>query len=260
MKQYLLFVILFSSFSLFGQEKLMFDITKIDSTTKLIGRYPLYDKQKTHKSLNFIVEDVETIKAMIKALPLGSEDDNIVEDPGFEIALIRNYVEEKSWSVNPSFNSVRNGGKTFSFDIKRLKKLSKKYPFDYKFEMIAFKDKAVYDSFLNKQRLDKSFLFSYDPPFGALEGSFELEFPRNDPFSSPKAISEYLRPIIEKLVSSDQYSVSYSLNEKNMQNQTQFTMTIAGSKKLYNDLQLEGFKKGEWQPIVKQGYFFYKVD
>ena len=259
MNRYFFIATQFFTLTLSAQDNFLFDTSKIDATTKLIGRYPQYDKQKTYKYLNFIIEDPATIKKVIMTLTLGKEGENTIEDPEFRIAVVQNFEEVKSWTINPTLNSAMYSGRTFAFDIKNVQDLAKKYPFDYRFDKIPFKTKEEYEAYLKKQKENKAFLFDYAPQF-EYEGSFEVQFPRNQTFSSPKAISDYLTPLIEKIVSKDEYRISYVLNEKNMKDQTQFTMTITGSKKLFNELQLENLKKEDWKPTVEEGWFFYRIN
>jgi hypothetical protein len=246
------------SISLKAQEKYIFDTSKITATTKLIGRYPQYDKQKTYKEFNFIINDPEIIKAVIMTMPLGKEGENIMEDPEFRINVVQNFDEVKTWTVNPNLKSVMSNGHTYEFDVTKLKELAKKYPFDYKFDKIPFKNKYDYEQYLEKQKIDKTFLFDYAPQF-KYEGSFEIKFPRDSKFSSPKAISDYLTPLVEKVVSKNQYRISYILNDKNKNDQTQFTMTITGSKKLYEQLELDNLTKENWKETSEEGWFFYRT-
>jgi bisphosphoglycerate-independent phosphoglycerate mutase (AlkP superfamily) len=51
----ILFLLIVSN-QVFSQKKL-FDTLKIDATTKIIGRYPQYDRDKTYEKYNFIIED-----------------------------------------------------------------------------------------------------------------------------------------------------------------------------------------------------------
>lgn len=259
MKKLFLYASLAFSLNLSAQDNMMFDTSKIDENTKLIGRYPQYDKQKTYKSLNFIIEDPATIKKIITMLTLGKEVQNINEDPDFMIAMVHNFDEVKSWTLNPTLNSVMYSGRSYAFDINKVKELAKQYPFDYKFDKILFKSKEEYDKYLDKQKGNKDFLFVYAPQF-KYDGSFEMQFPRNEKFSSPKAISNYLMPIVEETVSKNNYSLSYELTEKNLKDQTQFTMTVSGSKKLYDKLKFEHVKKEEWIPTAEEGWFFYKIN
>lgn len=258
MKTILFAFFLTISFSVTAQEKYILDTSKVDGTTKLIGRYPQYDKQKTYKEFNFIITDPATIKAVIMKMPLGKEGENVIEDPEFRINIVQNFDEIKTWTVNPNLKSVMSNGHTYAFDVSILKELAKRYPFDYKFDKVPFKRKSAYEQYLEKQKANSSFLFDYAPEF-KYEGSFEIQFPRNSKFSSPKAISEYLTPFVEKIALKNEYRITYILNDKNRNDQTQFTMTITGSKKLFDELQLDNLSKENWKETEEEGWFFYRT-
>ncbi|MGB8191911.1 MAG: hypothetical protein WCF67_08335 [Chitinophagaceae bacterium] len=108
----LFFALCLVSLSVGAQEKTIFDTSKIVAGVKLVGRYPQYDKQKTYKHLNFIIEDPAVIKHVITTLTLGEEGENIIEDTDFRISLIQDYQEKESFSVNPRLNSARYRGQT----------------------------------------------------------------------------------------------------------------------------------------------------
>jgi hypothetical protein len=254
---YLILALLIAS-TVNAQNKLLFDTLKVDHTTKLIGRYPQYDKEKVYKDWNFIVENPESIKTLITSFVLGEEVQNEIEEPGFTLAVVQGGKEVKTWSVNPALNSVNTGGHTYRFNMENLRYLGKQYPFHYRHEKKSFKSKEDYQAYLDKQRSNERFLFAYEPTFQH-EGSFELEFPRNQTFSSPQAISDYVKPYFARLVKEDDYQFAYFLSEKNLSNQNQFTITISGSKKLYNNLQIENIKQKNWSPSEAQGWFFYRV-
>jgi hypothetical protein len=236
----------------------MFDSVKLDSSTKLVGRYPQFDKDQTYRDWNFCIDDPAEIRKYLNLLSVGEEVENAIQDPSFRIALVQGYKETMTWIINPTLRSAAYNGHTYQFDVNKIKKLSKRYPFDYKFEKVVFKRKDEYDAYLTKQKADNTFLFDYSPQF-KFEGSFELQFPGNERFPNPKAISEYLQPIIEKIVSKNEFRIGYMLKGKNLQDQTQFTMTIAGSKKLFDSLQIDGIKKDNWEPTVETGWFFYRT-
>lgn len=86
MKNLLLILITFSSTNLLGQKNI-FDTLVIDSTTKIIGRYPQYDKSKTYEKYNFIIEDSLEIAKFAKTIKLGEEVPNSTEDPSFRINI-----------------------------------------------------------------------------------------------------------------------------------------------------------------------------
>ncbi|WP_147243462.1 hypothetical protein [Chitinophaga flava] len=246
------------SLTLSAQERPMFDSLKVDNNTKLIGYYPPYDKAKTSKHLNFYIDNPAEIKTVMTELTTGAEVQNSMENPPFFVSIIQNYSLVKSWIVNPTLKSALYDGHTYKFDIEKVKKLSKKYPFDYKMEKVTFSNKEEYKQYLAKQKSDTTFLFAYSPQF-RYEGSFEIQFPNTGAFSSPKAISEYLTPLIEKIVQENEYRLGYILDQKNMHDQNQFTMTITGSKKLFDNLKVDNLKSENWKPTVEEGSFFYKT-
>lgn len=239
-------------------QKELFDTLKIDSTTKIIGRYPQYDKNKTYEMYNFIIEDSTKIVDFIKNLKLGTEVENSTEDPSFELTIVKNHDEIGSWTINPTLKSaMTHDGHTYKFDLTQIAELNKIYPFKYSFEVKIFNKKSEYEAYLATQKSNKNFLFDYRPLF-KYEGSFEIEFHNNSKFNSPKAISDFLTPYIEKIVSKDEYTLGYELNDKNMNDRNQYTMTIQGPKKLFEKLKVDKFKNKNWQLTVEDAYLFYK--
>lgn len=255
----LLLIAFFSIFTmqLFGQKNL-FETLKLDKSTKIIGRYPQYDKSKTYEKYNFIIEDSTKIVEFIKRLKLGKEVENSTEDPSFQLTVVKNYDEIGSWTINPTLGSaMTHDGHTYEFDLNQITSLNTQYPFKYYHDIKVFKSRGEYEKYLSEQKNNPKFLFDYGPQF-KYEGSFEIEFPKNSKFQNPKAISEFLTQYIEKIVDKDDYSLGYILNEKNMNNRDQYTMTIQGPKKLFEQLKLDKFKNENWQPTVEDAYFFYK--
>lgn len=241
----------------FSQKKL-FKTLEIDSTTKIIGRYPQYDKSKTYERYNFIIEDSAQISQFIKRLKLGKEVENATEDPSFKLTIVKNHDEIGSWTINPTLGSaMTHDGHTYKFELTQIANLNTQFPFSYYHDIKVFKSKDEYEKYLAEQKTNPKFLFDYGPQF-KYEGSFEIEFPKNSKFPHPKAISEFLEPYIEKIVKKDDYTLGYELNEKNMKNRDQYTMTIQGSKKLFELLKIDQFKNENWQPTVEDVYFFYK--
>jgi hypothetical protein len=239
-------------------QKNIFDTLKVDAKTKIIGRYPQYDKSKTYEKYNFIIEDSIKIVEFISNLKLGKEVENSSEDPSFKLTIVKNYNEIGSWTINPTLKSaMTHDGHTYEFNLKQIANLNKLYPFSYYHEIKVFNSKSEYERYLTEQKNNAKFLFDYSPQF-RYEGSFEIEFPKNSKFAHPKAISDFLTPYIEKIVNKDDYSLGYVLNSKNMNNREQYTMTIQGSKKLFEKLKLDNLKNENWQPTVEDGYFFYK--
>lgn len=257
MKKILLLIYLLSTGQIFSQKKL-FDTLKVDSKTKIIGRYPQYDKTKKYENFNFIIDDSTSIEDFKKNLKLDDEVKNSFETPNFKLTVVKNYEEIGSWTINPTQKTaMTHDGHTYKFDLAQIASLNVKKPFNYIYEIKVFKSKREYEDYLILQRQNSKFLFDYGPSF-KYEGNFEIEFKKSNDFSNPKTISEYLKSNIEKISNKGEYNISYELNEKNMDNRNQFTMTIRGSKKLFDNLKLKNLKNKNWQPTVEDAYFFYQ--
>lgn len=255
---YSILFILFISIQGFGQKEL-FDTLKINATTKIIGRYPQYDKDKTNEKYDFMIEDSTSIAQFIKNLKLGDEVFNSMETPNFMLSVVKNYKELGYWTINPTLKSaMTHDGHTYEFNLKQITELNKKFPFNYYYIRQVFNGKKEYENYLKKQKNNPNFLFDYAPQF-RYEGSFEIEFKKSKKFSSPKAISDFLTPYIEKIVNDNEYYIDYSPDEgKNKNNNDQYTMTINGPKKLFKKLRIDNLKNENWHPTVKEGLFFYK--
>lgn len=250
-------LILILSVQSFAQ-KTLFDTLKIDNTTKIIGRYPQFDKNKTYKKYNFVIEDQSQIEEFTKNLKLGEEVPNSMENPNFKLTVIKNHIEIGSWTINPTNKSaMTHDGHTYKFNLNQISKLNKTNPFDYEFKNVEFNSIDNYKSFLLEQKKNPKYLFNYSPQF-KYEGSFKMEFKKSSEFPHPKGISEYLNPLIEKITKEGEYSVSYVLDEKNMNDTGQYTMTIQGPKELYEKLKVKGIKNQDWMLSEELGIFFYK--
>lgn len=255
MKNILVLILLSLSFNLSAQDKQMFKAVKIDEKTKLVGIYSDFQNRK-YEQWSFLIDDPAAIRQALNELVVGPEVTNMFEMKSFHVVLVQDNKDVMAWMIHPSLNCASYDGHTYKFDLRKLEKLSKKYPAKFRRESITFSSPKEYNQFLARQKAGSNFLYS-DSPMFEYEGSFEIQFPRNKKFSSPKAISEYLTPIIQKIVSENEYSISYALNEKNSNNQDQFTMEIAGSKKLFEKLKLDGLQKKNWTPTKEIGYFYY---
>jgi hypothetical protein len=242
-----------------SQEKRILDNIEITDQTKLIGIYPFYDKNKTYRELNFFVDKIDVIDSISKTLTYNDKlEKNIIEQNHFSIYLIQDYKRVDYWLISPKFESVSFYGKSYNFDIDFLLNLSKKFHFNYFVVDKIFKSQNEYGAYLIKQKQNSNFIFSYSPDF-KFEGKFEIEFPKNDKFKSPKAISEYLEKEILKIVDSKvDFRAYYIINDYNTKNRNQYTMTIESSKEVFEKLKLKKLKNKNWIKNEPEGTFYYK--
>ncbi|MCX6232299.1 MAG: hypothetical protein NTZ33_12240 [Bacteroidetes bacterium] len=265
-KSFSLLIILFWGINLFSQRPLLYDTLSINSKTKLIGRYPHFDKDKTYEKWNFIIEDSSIIRTMVKTFVPEEEIKNLIENTDFRITIVENFKEIALWIINPKTKSVQTGGHTYRFNFDLFTKLCFKYPFKYKFIKKEFNSLNEYLIFLEEQKKNINFLFNYPPQF-RYEGIFEIEFPKNEIYDSPKAISDILMPLIEQIVKKDEYAINYILDKRNLKNiidkrnlknNSKYIMTILGSKEIYKRLKVKNFKNRNWKKTSEIGTFFYR--
>ncbi|BEV04489.1 hypothetical protein [Chryseobacterium gambrini] len=260
MKLKLTFAIFLFAFSqIFSQKKLFEGIKNENSDSlKIIGMYYNWDKNKVYEKYNFYITDKKTIDSLINNTYYNELTQNIFEQNNFSIIVTKNNKILDRWSVNPKFENINIKGQSHKFDISTLAKLAKKFPFKYNWYKQEFESRQDFDKFYSNKIKDENTLFIYEPNF-VYEGSFEIQFPKSDTFIHPKAIDEYLRPKIEKIAKDEKFSISYILTEFNMKNRDQYTMTVSGSKSLFNKLNETQGKKGNWTPTKLEAQIFEKV-
>lgn len=248
MKKTIVFIVLAISQNIYSQNKLLkSDKLKTTDSVKIIGMYPKWDKNKTYEKYNFLVTDKKTVDSLIQSIDYGKEVKNEWEHNSFNIIVTKANKELYRVSISPSLNNAHINGKTYKFDISVLEKLSKKYPLAYKWYEKEFKNEQEFNQFNTEILKQEKILYVSKPTF-LYEGSFELQFPKNETFLHPKAIDNYLRPQIEKIVNGKEFSISYIADEFNLKNRNQYTMTISGSYDLFKELKDTNSKKGEWVP------------
>lgn len=248
MKKTILIIVLALSQSIYSQNKLLKSdkLTTTDSV-KIIGMYPKWDKNKTYEKYNFIITEKKVIDSLIESVEYGDNTENEWERNNFTIILTKANKELDRVSISPALSNAHVKGKSYKFNISVLEKLSKKYPLTYKWYEKEFKTEQEFNKFNTEILKQEKTLYVSKPTF-IYEGSFELQFPKNEIFSSPKAINDYLKPKIEKIVNGKEHSISYIANEFNLKNRDQYTMTINGPYNLFKELKDKNSKKGEWTP------------
>lgn len=249
--------ILLINFVVFAQNKPLLNNIKIDSNTKLIGMYVQYDKSKTYKYLNFYINNQKVIEDLAEKLTYGNVVENKLEQNNFRIIVLNGNEEVESWLVNPLFSNIIINGTYYKFDIKSIKELAEKYPFDYTFYEKSFTSINDYEKDLANVKKDKAFLFAYEPLL-EYEGTFEIQFPKNSQFESPELIDDFLRPKVSAVAGDSEFNIFYTLDDYNKANTNQYTMTVQGNKSIFDKLVLENLTKKNWKKSEDSGMFFMK--
>ncbi|MDF3027171.1 MAG: hypothetical protein K0S23_1478 [Fluviicola sp.] len=248
------------SFSFFikGDIPKFFAIEKVDDSTKIVAYGGFLDENG--KDFNFIIEKPDEIKEFISGIEYGEKVYNVFSEESIEIHVVQNYQDITSLTVIPKYKRVfTNNGYSYQFDLNQLNSWRKKYhSLKYTYKGMDFKTREEFEQFLSIQKQNPDFLYSSRPAF-RYEGSFEIQFPKNEKFKNPQAIMDYLKPIINEVEPDEEkYGMSYILGDKNFNNSDQYTITISGSKRIFNELKVDNYKKSNWVLTVENAIFYYK--
>lgn len=230
----------------------------VNDSTKIIVEGGFRDENG--QSIHFIIEKPEEIKEFISGLKYGEPVGNIFSEESIEIHLVQDYRDITSVNINPKYRRIfANDGHSYQFDLNQLIAWRKKYPLvKYSSKGVNFKTKEEFETFLNVQKQNPNFLYSSFPVF-KYEGSFEIEFPKNEIFHNPQAIMDYLNPIIEKVEpDKDKFALSYVLDNKNFSDRNQYTITISGSKQLFEKLRVDDYRNVNWTVTIENAAFHYR--
>lgn len=235
----------------------LIDTLKVTSKTRIIGT--CYDHSNKYDFFCFILKDSTSIVQFAKSLKGGKLMPNVINGDEFNIDIIDNYRMINHLAINPMLNTLRINGKTYDFDFVPLKKLYKKHSLNCEEEKVEFNNKNEADNYVAEIKKDTNLLYYHAPEF-RYEGSFTMTVKKNTMFSSPKAVMNYLTPEIEKIVHHGEYMMLFSVNMANIESQIQsdsYTITITGSKKLFDNLNIDQIQKDNWHYSGKQPGFFY---
>lgn len=250
-------IFLFSCIA-FAQEKQLLENITIDDNTVLVGMNPHYNKDTIYNKLQFFVKGKAVLESLVPQLTYKETGPNTLEENDFRLLVLQGNEVVKSWIVSPLYGTIRVDGVSYKFNVKRLKELAGQYPFEYRSYEKEFANKQEYDKYVNSLKgTEKNFLFAYAPDF-KYEGSFTISFPKNETYPNPKAIQKLLEPQAINIVGRDNFRIHYSLDDYNRKNLNQMTMTIEGSKQLYEKLKVDGLKNKNWTDNKPKGIFFMK--
>lgn len=252
------FIFFLSSFFIKGDVPKFYDISLVNDSTKIIVEGDFRDESGL--DFNFIIEKPDEIREFISALQYGSPVGNIYSEESIEIHLIQDYRDITSLRVNPKYKRIfANDGHSYQFDLNQLIAWRKKYhPMKLTAKGANFRTKKEFELFLNTQKQNPDFLYSSIPLF-KYEGSFEIEFPKDKMFYNPQAVMDYLEPIIKKTEpDKEKFTMSYVLDGKNLSDKNQYTITISGSKQLFESLKVDNYENSNWTLTVENAAFYYK--
>lgn len=257
MKILIKIILLLFCFSCFSQKSQVFENLELNENMRLIGMYPHYDQERTYESYNFIIEDSKVLDSIAKIIVKGKEVMNQSTRNEVSIYLYDRDNKIKTWSFDPKYKFIRVAGKSYEFDADQILALTAKYGFRYTFKKELYQTQEQFDDDYSLIKSNPKLLFLYEPDFKH-EGTFEVSYRRSGKFKNPKVISEYLSKKISEFRKENEYRVYYVLDEFNLKNPNQYTMTIESDFGLFELFEDKKTKKKDWKPKEYSAYIFLK--
>ena len=236
---YILFLVLLTQIS-YSQSNLYSNSVKITDSSILMATSTKY------KQYEFCIEKKNEIIKELKKLTYGKAEEKKSEKFSVVIKLITKGKVINMWFASPISSIIEVEKRKYLFDIVLLSVLNKKYPINYSVAEKVFTSQSQLDNYYQTLLKDKTFLYVVPHDFESewLE-KFTLTFKKNEIFSSPKAISDYLKPKISKLVPEGKFSISYDpFGEAKKDSSNELTMTVESINELYNNFDDTNAKKG----------------
>lgn len=238
----------------------LLDTLKVSSKTRVIGK--CYNHENPYDLYSFLLKDSTSIAQFAKSLEAGKKVTNriMVNNPEFDIDIVDDYLVTNHIAIDPSEHTIRMNGNTYEFDFGQIDKIYKKQPLICDEKKINFKNKNEVDEYVTELKKDTNLLYYFLPEF-KYEGGFTMTVKKSELFSSPKAVMGYLTPYIEKIVSDGEYLMSYLVDMNQIDKvirSDSYTITVSGSKKLFDSLNVDQAKKDNWKYYKEVGFFYMK--
>lgn len=239
-----------------SQTSLLHDSIKVDNSTILIAT----SSDPNNKVFEFCISKPRDIKKELASLTYGEVQEAPFEKNPIVIKLVSKGLITQTWIVKSKAAVIEIENKKYKFNAAELKRLATIYPIEYSVEKKDFEDKAQLTSTYENLLKDKSFLYIVPPDFdNQWQGKFVLTFTKNDTLNAPLALSTYLQPMFEKIENKDKFSIMYQpFDVGKNDGSTKFSMTVYGTKKLYQQFSDSMAIKKEWQPQPYTAYIIHR--
>lgn len=239
--------------SLLAQEYALFDTGTVNNRSKLLG---LYRTPQPYEHMDFIIDNPDDIKALIPTLTAGTEVYPQLPRDFFIISLLQDGKEIKAWTVDMKRNCLLYDGRAYLFDAGIVKKLARENPFKLKEVRKTFTSQEAADQYLEKQKLDRSFLYARMPTID-YEGHFEISIPNSAATSGVLALQDTVHNTLARITPVGTFDVVMVDNRVNA-DKKQYKYTVYCRKETYDRFRVADWKKGKWTQSQAGGTLFYR--
>ncbi|WP_276481632.1 hypothetical protein [Paraflavitalea pollutisoli] len=254
MNKFYLYLLLLLPFGAQAQQYVLFDTSTINYKSKLIGYYktdPYSDK------MDFIIDNPDDIKELIVSFTAGAEQDPQMPRDYYIVTLSQNNNEVKSWTFDMVRGCTLYEGRSYAYDVKKIRKLAKQNPLRVKEVTATFKTNEEAEQFLKKQQLDRNLLYSKLNKVRH-EGQFTLRVPRLTTDPRIRIATDTVRKQLSRLAAPGTFTVLYVNNRSVAADNKHYTFTIYSKKDTYDYLDIPKWEKGKWGAIEATVFLYYR--
>ncbi|MFK7969276.1 MAG: hypothetical protein AB8F95_02865 [Bacteroidia bacterium] len=230
----------------FGQITSLFKDIEFTDSMRMVVMHPHYDDDDTYIEYDLLINKKDVFDSLAPLFTYGKEVLNYFNLKEPTIYILKGTEVIKKWSFNPERFSIRVSGKSYRFNTEMIKELAQKFPLKYEAEQKVFTSSLLFANFNTAIQHDTTFLFMFEPNFD-YDGSFKLRFKKNKKFKHPKAISQYLKPLLLEITGEENFMIMYVLDDYNLAHPNQYTMTIKCKQELFEAFKDKSAKKSKWE-------------
>ncbi len=232
----------------YGQDSLLFQKYKFDSSYKVIG-VSSYNPEKTvyYKELSFYVFNLADLNTLKSSIKYGKPIENpTVGDNDLSIYIVKGKeIQNDEIYIDPEYSTINIDGDYYEFDISQLKSLNKKYPVNYNFSWTTFKSEKEFRNYISTNIPKKNFLCYQDNTleFG---GICDILIDRNVSCTTGRqGINIIKQKLLDLGYRENDFLVGY---RPTFDESKQFKLTLHATKDKYDKLNGDSIKKSKWMP------------
>lgn len=249
-----LYILFLLPFGAQAQQYVLFDTSTINYKSRLIG---YYKSDAYSDKMDFIIDNPDDIKELIVSFTAGAEQDPQFPRDLYIVTLLQNNNEVKAWSFDMMRGCALYEGRSYAYDVKKIRQLAKQNPLRIKEVTATFKTNEEAEQYLKKQQLDRNLLYSKISKV-RYEGRFDLRIPRNTTDPRVRAALDTVRYKFSKLAPPGTYSVVFTQNRNIPTDKNYYNFIVFGKKDMYESLKEPKWIKGKWETIEATVFMYYR--
>lgn len=260
-KKYCLILIIMISSKCVGQNNILFQKLKIDTTCQILNVPYFFGNGQAYLDKSFLINQASTIRKLLTSVEFGSKIDSpISENNNCNFYVIKNKKVINSFEINPRYKNIflsdsdTSTLSAFEFEIESLLQQADIFPLYFYAKKFRFKTEDELNSFISFHSKQKNFI-CYKDETEVFSGKGEIYISRKNKLDldqSEKLIEDEVRKLVGK---SKDFEVRFSpISEK----PNTFKFILYSSNAIYSQVNNSMFMKSEWKPNLKVIICYWK--